>query len=91
MYDVIARRCEQEGCMTRAAFNFQGQKIVKFCAVHKLEGMENLKSKCCEVLCGPTAVHRHFLPVCVYCAVVCVGVGFGVCLYVRLFEVRVMA
>lgn len=49
MYDVIARRCENEGCMTRAAFNFHGQKVVKFCAVHKEEGMENLKSKCCEV------------------------------------------
>ena len=52
MYDVIARRCEHEGCMTRAAFNFHGQKVVKFCAVHKEEGMENLKSKCCEVRAG---------------------------------------
>lgn len=35
--------------MTRAAFNFRGQKTVKYCAAHKKKGMENLKSKCCEV------------------------------------------
>ncbi|CAN0545330.1 unnamed protein product, partial [Ectocarpus sp. 8 AP-2014] len=34
--------------LTRAAFNFRGEKVVKFCAAHKQEGMENLKSKCCE-------------------------------------------
>ena len=53
--------------MTRAAFNFAGQKVVRFCAAHKLEGMQNLKSKCCEV-CALCAVVAHkfdplFLPV----------------------------
>lgn len=53
--------------MTRAAFNFQGQKSVKYCAAHKEEGMENLKSKCCEVLCYFTAADDDSLLCCAVC------------------------
>jgi Holliday junction resolvase len=45
--DVKSKRCEHDGCKTRASYNIEGQKP-RYCVVHKLEGMVDVKNKRCE-------------------------------------------
>ena len=47
MIDVKCRRCEFDKCMIRACFNYENEKIARFCYEHKLENMENIKGKKC--------------------------------------------
>jgi len=42
------KTCEQAGCTLGASFNFTGLVTGRFCSLHKLEGMEDVKSRRCE-------------------------------------------
>jgi hypothetical protein len=39
--------CIFEGCKKRAYYNYENEKIVKYCSEHRKDGMVNLKSKKC--------------------------------------------
>jgi hypothetical protein len=47
MLDVKHKLCEKENCGTRAGFNFEDKKSVKFCSKHIEKGMIELGKKTC--------------------------------------------
>ncbi|CBJ48917.1 conserved unknown protein [Ectocarpus siliculosus] len=48
-------RCQYPGCMTARTFGRQGDRQASFCAVHKEEGMINIKGRRCN---SPGCQHR---------------------------------
>jgi len=46
MIDIKSKRCEIEGCIISANYNYPGLTKGKYCATHKLEGMTTIKKKC---------------------------------------------
>jgi len=60
MINIVSRRCEHAGCQTHPHFNYQGQKVGRFCAEHKLENMIDIKHKQCEhVGCQTHPVYNY--------------------------------
>ena len=47
MIDIKSKRCIQEGCKIRPAFNNEYETKALYCSSHKLEGMVNVISKTC--------------------------------------------
>ena len=43
----MPRYCVEEGCLKRCVFNYETEKIGKYCVKHKKEGMINVISKTC--------------------------------------------
>jgi hypothetical protein len=48
MYDIINKRCEYELCKIKPNFNYEGQKIGRFCCAHKLNGMIDIVHEKCN-------------------------------------------
>ena len=48
MVDVRNKRCEHDGCITRASYNYEGEKELRYCVTHKLPGMMDIMTKRCE-------------------------------------------
>jgi len=49
MINVKVKICEHAGCSKAGpSFNFEGEQGGRFCAQHKLQGMEDVKNKSCE-------------------------------------------
>jgi len=45
MIHLCSKKCEFDGCYTTSpVFNYPGCKIGKYCAMHKLHGMINVKA-----------------------------------------------
>ena len=45
MVNVKHRRCAENGCNTRPAFNWKGEEKGSFCNKHKEKGMVNVDKK----------------------------------------------
>jgi hypothetical protein len=48
MVDVIHKRCEFDACPVQPSFNFSGEKNGKYCKVHAVDGMVDVKSRKCK-------------------------------------------
>ncbi|CAB1105059.1 unnamed protein product [Ectocarpus sp. CCAP 1310/34] len=46
--NVVAKRCEIEGCSRRPSFGLEWNKPLS-CSAHKLDGYENVRTKICEI------------------------------------------
>jgi hypothetical protein len=49
MINVQNKVCEHDGCTKRPHFNTLGKRAGRFCAVHKVDGMVDVKNKVCEL------------------------------------------
>ena len=45
MIDIVSMRCEYIGYKVIPIFNFHGEKAKRFCNLHKLENMVDVKDK----------------------------------------------
>ena len=52
--------CYDEGCSLSASFNFPGKKVARFCSLHKVKGMINLKSPLCFAEGCATQPYYHW-------------------------------
>ena len=52
--------CWQDGCDKQSAFNYEGQKIGIYCAVHKKDTMVDVKNKrCCQDGCDKFPIYNY--------------------------------
>ena len=42
------KKCEENGCETRPAFNIKGSRTARFCSLHKTANMVDIRNKTCE-------------------------------------------
>jgi len=47
MVNVVDSKCFEPGCNTRPIYNFSTEKVAKYCKIHKLQNMIDIKSKLC--------------------------------------------
>ena len=47
MIDIRHKKCIHEGCKIRSSFNFENEKIPKYCFEHKKPNMIDIISRTC--------------------------------------------
>jgi hypothetical protein len=70
MVNIMAKRCENNECNTRASFNYEFEKKSIYCFKHKLDNMININCNRCENLdCNKQAHYNYnFEKKSIYCS-----------------------
>jgi hypothetical protein len=67
MVNVISKTCIHENCKIQPSYNAEGQTKPLYCAIHKLEGMVNVKDKTCKSVWCSTLVNEKYNGYCLFC------------------------
>jgi hypothetical protein len=68
MVNIRDKRCIHRGCKTQPNYNYDGETTPIYCSVHKLDRMNNIKSKKC-ITCNKQTSNKRYEGYCFRCFV----------------------